>query len=355
MRRAVRVVLPFAVLAVLGLGALALTGPLKLPQFDLASLIGSDRSPPATMSAPAQRSDLGQRSDPKSDHDRTRVATVSPPATGVSRTESRASSPSGQASGASALLVEVARIDPDGVSVLGGRAPAGSKVTVLANGEPIAVATASEDGQWTAIVTRQFQPGALDLSIVSDSPGNPGVRSPAVRLDVPKGSGRIELAAASPAPRPILPPRPSTGETRAVNEFAAVVERARAAGGSGEGSGGRPPLVPVPITFVTGEDIMTPEGARAANLLVDYIRIMKPEAMTLSGHADVRGGDGYNVELSRRRLEAIERHLRGSGYTGRLSLQPKGKSEPYQGIDRNSLPIEAVYQADRRVEFRLAE
>jgi outer membrane protein OmpA-like peptidoglycan-associated protein len=164
------------------------------------------------------------------------------------------------------------------------------------------------------------------------------------------------LAAAAPQARPILPPRSSQADNPALSEFASVLERARASAGRSDGSLGRDAAVtPVPITFVTGSSAMTAEGARAADLLAQYLGITKPEAVTLSGHADIRGGDVYNLELSRQRLLAIETYLRQRGYTGRLSLLPKGKAEPYQGIDRSSQPIEVVYQADRRVELRVAE
>jgi outer membrane protein OmpA-like peptidoglycan-associated protein len=134
-----------------------------------------------------------------------------------------------------------------------------------------------------------------------------------------------------------------------------MVERARTM--STEGDSPRPEanVVPVPITFVTGEATMTPEGTRAAHLLVEYVRIMKPRTIILSGHADVRGGEEYNLDLSRQRLEAIRSILRENGYTGELSLLAKGKSEPYQGIDRKSASLQEIYQADRRVELRLAE
>jgi outer membrane protein OmpA-like peptidoglycan-associated protein len=85
------------------------------------------------------------------------------------------------------------------------------------------------------------------------------------------------------------------------------------------------------------------------------LRLKRPGGISLSGHADSRGPDGYNMALSKRRLEAIERYLRQAGYAGNLSLTPKGKSEPYLGVDRTRLSQQEVYQADRRVELRLTQ
>jgi outer membrane protein OmpA-like peptidoglycan-associated protein len=99
--------------------------------------------------------------------------------------------------------------------------------------------------------------------------------------------------------------------------------------------------------------VLTPNGERAASLLAEYLRLKRPVGITLSGHADARGPDGYNMRLSLRRLEAIERYLRAAGYSGQLSLVPRGKRDPYEGIDRRRLPLREIHQADRRVELQL--
>lgn len=351
MRRAMRVIIPVALLSFLGLVTLASQGLLKLPQFDLASLVRSPEPEGNSVSSgiaaePRAKSPLATALAP----------TMAPTPAPVASSTASVPSPGTVADAPDALRIEFARIDAEGVSVLGGRAPAGSRVSIIANGEVVTVVTASDDGQWSAIVTRAFAAGPLGLTITSDAPRLAGIQSPAVTLDVPKGSGRVELAAASPSARPILPPRSPASDSRAVNEFAAVVERARASGGRNDGGAGREsPTLPLPITFVTGSAEMTPDGLRAAGLLVEYVRIMRPGSITLSGHADERGSDEFNLELSRQRLAAIEGYLRKNDYAGRFSLLAKGKSEPYVGIDRKSLAIDQVYQADRRVELRLAE
>lgn len=104
---------------------------------------------------------------------------------------------------------------------------------------------------------------------------------------------------------------------------------------------------------MTDETTLTANGERAAALLAEYLRLKQPAGIMLSGHADARGPDAYNMRLSRRRLEAIERYLRAAGYSGELSLVPRGKREPYLGIDRRRLPLREIYQADRRVELHL--
>jgi len=351
MRRASRILVPVALLGFLGLGFLAFEGKLNLPRVDLASLLqwgdrtAQDLSSVISKATPTEPSRLASVGAPASGG--TKVAPGLAELTSMLPRASGGKEPSGNG-----LKIEFARLDAEGTSVIGGHAPAGSRVSIRANGEVVAVVTASDDGQWSAIVTRTFPAGPVALSITSDASG---MESPIVTVQVPKGSGRVELAAAAAKARPILPAPAPSAQTRAVNEFAAMVERARSGKAQEGGAKPQPAVVPVPITFVTGEASMTAEGARAARLLAEYVRIMKPHTITLSGHADVRGGEDYNFDLSRQRLETIRSYLRESGYTGELALLAKGKSEPYQGIDRKTASLQEIYQADRRVELRLAE
>ena len=60
------------------------------------------------------------------------------------------------------------------------------------------------------------------------------------------------------------------------------------------------------------------------------------------------------MELSRQRLDTIERFLRDGGYEGKIDLLPKGASEPFAGVDRTQYTHEHLMQLDRRVELREA-
>jgi outer membrane protein OmpA-like peptidoglycan-associated protein len=111
--------------------------------------------------------------------------------------------------------------------------------------------------------------------------------------------------------------------------------------------------IPVPIMFVYNEANFTSEGRRAADLLIEYLKLKHLKSISLSGHADERGSDPYNMDLSRERLDAVARYLRDGGFSGELDLVPKGKSEPFTGVDRSKFSGEALYQLDRRVELRV--
>lgn len=112
--------------------------------------------------------------------------------------------------------------------------------------------------------------------------------------------------------------------------------------------------IPVPIMFVYNEANLTPDGERAAKLLLEYLTLKRYSAIELTGHADERGTYEYNMDLSRERLNTVASRLKEGGYSGDLTLVPKGKSEPYTGVDRKRYTGEALFQLDRRVELRVA-
>jgi outer membrane protein OmpA-like peptidoglycan-associated protein len=209
---------------------------------------------------------------------------------------------------------DVVRIDPDGASVFAGRAPANASVTVSANEKPVATAKANEDGQWAAVIDRQFAPGEYQLSLTA-KPSGTGTQ-------LSGQSVRITIASSA---------RPTPADVKVAA-----------------------PLMPAPITFPYDEASVTAAGRQQAAALSDFLRQRKLDVVTLSGHADERGSDEYNMQLSRNRLESVARFLRDTGYAGKLVLLPKGKTEPVTGVDRGKLSKEDAFQLDRRVELRLA-
>ena len=109
--------------------------------------------------------------------------------------------------------------------------------------------------------------------------------------------------------------------------------------------------VPIPITFVFNESIFTGDGEKAAALLLEYLNLKQFSKVSLTGHADERGSNSLNMNLSRDRLDAVARYLKQRGFDGELELTPKGETEPYTGLDRSKYPKEELFQLDRRVEL----
>ncbi len=86
---------------------------------------------------------------------------------------------------------------------------------------------------------------------------------------------------------------------------------------------------------------------RNARILGKVARALKKHArlrIKLRGHADERGPDDYNLELSRKRAEAVKRYLLRRGVNaGQLEVEAVGEAEPLGGsMGKN-----------RRVEFKI--
>lgn len=109
--------------------------------------------------------------------------------------------------------------------------------------------------------------------------------------------------------------------------------------------------VPVPVTFHTGTADFTAKGDAAARDLLEQLGAEQPAGITLAGHTDPRGTESYNLDLSRRRAEAVARYLRVAGFTGRVEIVAKGESERFPLEDPAAYTREERWQMDRRVEL----
>jgi outer membrane protein OmpA-like peptidoglycan-associated protein len=213
---------------------------------------------------------------------------------------------------------DAVQVSPDGPSVFAGRAPPGSHVAVLVDQRPFANATADEHGDWVVVTEKKIGSGDHQFALTA-------------RLGRDGAPIYGQIVGRSVASPPL-----NNNKVTPAKVSEAV----------------SPGQLPRPITFVYDQTTFTAEGRRAAQLLAEYLRTGRQQSVTLTGHADERGSDSYNVELSRQRLEAVARYLRENGATNKVELVPKGRSEPFAGIDRRSLAREDALQLDRRVEMR---
>ena len=181
-----------------------------------------------------------------------------------------------------AVTFDVVRIDP-GASVFAGQAPPNSEVAILADGKPVASAKADETGQWAAVTERRFAPGEVELSLRAKT-----------REGRETAGQRVRVAIAPPS-------RPeSTLDAVAAREM------------------------PTPITFAYNEATFTREGRLAVARLAAFLIAQQAKTVSLTGHADERGTDTYNLELSRQRLATVAGYLRDRGYSGQLQLIRQG-------------------------------
>ena len=266
--------------------------------------------------------------------------------------------------------LNIARVSPNGPSVFAGTAAPFAQVTVLDNTTAVASTTANANGDWSLVTEYKFADTDPKISVRAADPSAKNTLAPPAMLDSTSPSTAAIADQAPPAVRLLKEfegvvatareeakqrDAASSVKEGTADEPASTEPSAQAAMGSPSNSS-RPSLTstPVPMTFVYNEATLTPEGRKAARLLLEYLTLKKFGSVTLSGHADERGLPDYNMELSRQRLISIEHLLRDGGYQGKLDLLPKGATEPFKGVDRSRYPREELLQLDRRVELRVA-
>ncbi len=93
--------------------------------------------------------------------------------------------------------------------------------------------------------------------------------------------------------------------------------------------------------------------AQGRLMIEDIARVWRahPEwlRLTVEGHADVRGSDDYNLELSRQRAERVREVFLASGIDpAKIDAIGYGRSRP-----RDPGTTEAAFQINRRVEFAI--
>ena len=270
----------------------------------------------------------------------------------------------------SAPAFDVARIDPDGTSVFAGRAEPNSAVTITADGKAIGTVQANENGEWTFTTDEKIPNPDAKLALFKAPPGARVAEAPS--------------PATQPKPQTAAPVKPRSADavtSNMIKNLEGMVAEARtdqdkqaaaavppppaseAAAPSAVSPAAPPPAptasqarteataVPVPVTFIFNEATLTGDGRKAAGLLLEYLQIKRFSKVTLTGHADERGTDELNMNLSAERLQTVERFLREGGFRGQLQLVPRGKTEPYTGVVRGDFSQEDLYQLDRRVEM----
>ena len=112
-----------------------------------------------------------------------------------------------------------------------------------------------------------------------------------------------------------------------------------------------PERVAVPIRFHTASAELTDLGRRHAEELARMLLEERPERIVLSAHTDERGTEAYNLDLSRRRGEAVRRLLRERGVTQPVEVLARGEGEPFRVADPENHTQEQRWQMDRRVEL----
>lgn len=93
---------------------------------------------------------------------------------------------------------------------------------------------------------------------------------------------------------------------------------------------------------------LVPEASRTLGHDANCIVARHDERVVLEAHADARGDKGYNVDLSRRRGEAVRTFLSANGVKATIEIISRGESDPAM-----SGTSERDYAYNRRVEIQL--
>jgi outer membrane protein OmpA-like peptidoglycan-associated protein len=265
---------------------------------------------------------------------------------------------------------DVARIDPSGTSVFAGRAEPGASVTIMADGKPIGTTKADENGEWTFATEHKFANADPELGLKTaphaETPQEPATPTELAdrsseqgqRTGEPQSAGTVASQLLKSFEGMVEAARTAAKEEEVAPKAPSALPASDAAPASVAAVRLPPPgepaarkSVPVPITFVYNEATFTDDGRKAAGLLLEYLKLKHFAEVSLTGHADERGSNEFNMDLSRERLETVAKFLRDGGFAGELKLIPKGETEPFTGVVRTQYGPEEIFQLDRRVEL----
>lgn len=105
------------------------------------------------------------------------------------------------------------------------------------------------------------------------------------------------------------------------------------------------------VLFDVGEATLKPGAERTLDRVADLLKEHPERRLLIEGYTDATGSESYNLDLSRRRAEAVERALVREGVPGeRIEIQPHGEAYPVADND-----TAAGRQMNRRVELLFSD
>jgi OOP family OmpA-OmpF porin len=102
------------------------------------------------------------------------------------------------------------------------------------------------------------------------------------------------------------------------------------------------------IEFESNTTRMTPRSLATLDQLIDQLRHAPRTAIEIGGHTDKYGAPDYNLQLSRRRAEAVRRYFTKHGLAKQFTAVGYGASRPLSVAENR-----AGLQRNRRIELRV--
>jgi outer membrane protein OmpA-like peptidoglycan-associated protein len=106
----------------------------------------------------------------------------------------------------------------------------------------------------------------------------------------------------------------------------------------------------LPVTFQSDSADITPQGRVVAERWVEAIRSSGVTSILVVGHADPRGTDARNDELSARRATTLAMFLRANGFAGQIVAAGMGRRCPVEFSSADGYTQDQQFQIMRRVE-----
>jgi outer membrane protein OmpA-like peptidoglycan-associated protein len=83
------------------------------------------------------------------------------------------------------------------------------------------------------------------------------------------------------------------------------------------------------VLFASNQAVLLPEAQRRLDQVADALLATKEKKIVIAGYTDSRGKDSYNLDLSRRRAEAVRNYIVSRGYDSDLiSAEGMGSASP---------------------------
>ena len=134
-----------------------------------------------------------------------------------------------------------------------------------------------------------------------------------------------------PAPPPPAPPPPASGPSAEAVTAALVADLGNV------------------IHFDYDQDLVKPEDRPILDRKAEIMKANPAVRVRISGHADSRGSDEYNLVLGNKRALAARQYLIGRGVDGgRIDVTSFGEERPVDSAEN-----EAAWAQNRRAEFEI--